>query len=45
MLKHILALLGFIMAEDGNQQIEAQKRASIHHKQTPNGSCGLIKAF
>jgi len=43
--KNVLALPRFIMAVDGKQQIEAQKCATIHRKQTSNSSRGLIKAF
>jgi len=45
--KYILALPSFIMVWIANQQIEAQKKksASIHRKQTPNGSSGLINDF
>jgi len=46
-LINTLALLSFIMAVDGNHQIEAQESVhqSIHHKNSPHGYGRLIKAF
>jgi len=42
-LINVLALPSFIMAVDCNQNIEAQKSASIRHNGTPHGLGGLIK--
>jgi len=45
LLKYILALPSFIMVVNSAPDFEAQKSTSIHHKSTPHGSRGLIKAF